>query len=226
MKGRGVAMVSLLCVCWLLLACPGDLRLQVLYDRGDGLRSGDRVVHQGQTVGEVQSVALGPQGRVAVDLQISKSFREKVTNQSRFLITEDPKQPGDRFVEVIQLAEGGSPLVDGAAVEGSTALSLEFERTRRALQAWSDMLQKELGHWQKELRELPEKEWYRELERQLDYWSRELGRASEETRQYFKSEVAPRLEEMLRELRKRLRELGKEKDGEILQTKFEELKRL
>ncbi len=79
---------------------------------------------------------------------------------------------------------------------------------------------------EKELRELPEKEWYKELERQIDYWSRELGRASEETRQYFKSEVAPRLEEMLRELRKRLRELGRERDVEVLQIKFERLKRI
>jgi hypothetical protein len=226
MKRRGVAMVSLLCLCWLLLACPGDLRLKVLYDREDGLRSGDRVVHQGQTVGEVQSVALGPQGRVAVDLQISKSFREKVTNQSRFLITEDPKRPGDRFVEVIQLAEGGSPLLDGTEVEGSTALSLQLERTRRALQAWSDMLQGELEHWQKELRELPEKEWYKELDGQIEYWARELERASEERRRYFKDEVAPRPEEMLRELRKRLQELGKESDVEILQTKLENLRRL
>ena len=226
MKGRSVAMVSLLCWCWLLLACPGDLRLKVLYDRGDGLRSGDHVVHQGQTVGEVQSVALGPQGRLAVDLRISRSFRDKVTDQSRFLIKEDPERPGDRFVEVIQLADGGRPLADGAEVEGSTALSLEFERTRRALQAWSELLQEELGHWEKELRGLPEKEWYKELERQLDYWTRELGRASEETRQYFKSEVAPRLEEMLRELRTRLRELGKDRDVEILQTKLEKLKRI
>lgn len=82
---------------------------------------------------------------------------------------------------------------------------------------------KGVGALGKKLRELPEKEWYKELERQLDYWSRELGRASEETRQYFKTEVAPRLEEMLRELRKRLRELGREKDVEILQTKFEKL---
>jgi len=223
MKGRSFGMVVLLSLCWLLIACPGDLRLNILYDRADGLRSGDRVVHQGQTVGEVQSVALRPQGRVAVDLQISGRFREKVTDQSRFLITEDPRRPGDRVVEVIQLDAGGSPLADGTEVEGSTALSLEVERTRRALKAWSELLQKELGHWEKKLRELPEKEWYKELERQLDYWSRELGRASEETRQYFKTEVAPRLEEMLRELRKRLRELGREKDVEILQTKFEKL---
>jgi hypothetical protein len=213
-------------LCGLLVACPGDLRLKVLYDRADGLRSGDRVVHQGQTVGEVESVTGHPQGRVAVDLQISSSFRGKVTDQSRFLITEDPRRPGVRFVEVIHLAGGGSPLADGAEVEGSTALSLELERTRRALQAWSDLIQKELGHWEKELRELPEKEWYKELERQLDYWSRELGTAGEETRQYFKSEVAPRLEEMLRELRKRLRELGRERDMEILQTKFDKLKRV
>jgi hypothetical protein len=163
---------------------------------------------------------------VAVDLQISRKIREKVTDQSRFLIKEDPNQPGVGTVEVIQLAGGGSPLADGAEVEGSTALSLEFDRTRQALQAWSEMLQKELEHWQKDLRELPEKEWYKELEGRIEYWARELDRASEETRQYFKDEVAPRLEEMLRELRKRLRELGKERDVEILQTKFEKLKHI
>jgi hypothetical protein len=84
----------------------------------------------------------------------------------------------------------------------------------------------ELERWQKELNELPEEEWYKELERQLDYWLSEIGQAGVETRRYFKEEVLPRLEEAVRELEKRLKELGKKNEAEILNIKLEELKQL
>ena len=115
---------------------------------------------------------------------------------------------------------------NGAEIEGSTYLSLQVERGSRGLAAWSTLLMQELERWQKELNELPVEEWYKELERQLDYWLSEIGQAGVETRRYFKEEVLPRLEETVRELEKRLKELGKKNEAEILNIKLEELKQL
>ena len=218
--------LCLLFLCGLVPACLGNLRLTVLYDQTDELKAGDRIIWQEQTIGVVQNVEADATGRVAAQLQIKGDFREKVTDKSRFLIQADPQHYWQKHIEMFNLAEGGEPLPNGAEIEGSTYLSLQVERGSRGLAAWSQLLLQELERWQKELSQLPEEEWYKELERQMDYWLSELGQAGVETRRHFREEVLPRLEEAVRELKRRLRELHKEKDADILEIKLEELKRI
>jgi hypothetical protein len=226
MQRNHLWVLSLLFLCGLVLACLGNLRLTVLYNQADELKAGDRVIWQEQTIGEVQNVEADATGRVAAQLQIKGDFREKVTDKSRFLIQTDPQHYRQKHVEMVNLAEGGNPLPNGAEVKGSTYLSLQVERGSRGLAAWSQLLRQELERWQKELHQLPEEEWYKELERQMDYWLNEMGQAGVETRRYFRQEVLPRLQEAVRELEKRLKELGKENEAEILNIKLEELKQL
>lgn len=213
-------------VCGVLLACVGSIQFTVFYDRNEGLKQEDPVLWNQQEIGKVHSVKQNPQGRLAVGLKIGRDFREKVTEESRFLIQADPQNYWQKHIEMVNLAEGGNPLSNGAEIEGSTYLSLQLERGSRGLAAWLPLLLQELERWQKELNQLPEEEWYRELERQLDYWLSEIGQAGVETRRYFKEEVLPRLEEAVRELEKRLKELGKKNEAEILNIKLEELKQL
>jgi hypothetical protein len=125
---------------------------------------------------------------------------------------------------MVNLTEKGNPLPTGTAVEGSNYLTLQLEKAQRGLKAWTEQLDQELERWEKELSQLPEREWYKELEGEIDYWLNELAQAGIETREYFKEEVLPRLEESLRELRKRLRQLGKEKEVETLEVKLDKLK--
>jgi hypothetical protein len=218
--------LSLLFLFGLALACRGNLHLTVLYDHDNELRAGDRVIWQEQTIGEVQNVEADATGGVAAQLQIKGDFREKVTDESRFLIQADPQHYWQKHIEMVSLAEGGNPLPNGAEVKGSTYLSLQLERGSRGLAAWSQLLVQELERWQKELKQLPEEEWYKELERQMDYWLNEMEQAGVETRRYFRKEVLPRLQKAVRELEKRLKELGKTNEAEILNIKLEELKQL
>jgi len=210
--------------CGMLLACAGSLQLTVLYDRTEGLKQNDPVLWNGQKIGKVQSVKQNSQGRPAVQLQIRGDFREKVTDESRFLIQLDPRNRGQNFIMMVNLAEKGNPLPSGTAVEGSTYFTLQLEKTERGLKAWAEQLEQELKRWEKELSQLPESEWYKELEREMDYWLNQLGQAGVETREYFKKEILPRLEESLRELRKRLRQLGKKREIETLEIKLDKLK--
>jgi hypothetical protein len=219
-------LLSLLFLCGLVFACLGNLRLTVLYDQADELKAGNRVIWQEQTIGQVQAVTADATGRMAAQLQIKGDFREKVTDESRFVIQTDPQNYWQKHIEMVNLAEGGEPLPNGAEIEGSTSLSLQLEKGSRGLAAWLPLLLQELERWQKELKQLPEEEGYKELKRQLDYWLSEMGQAGVETRRYFKKEVLPRLEEAVRELKRRLRELHKEKDVDILEIKLEELKRI
>jgi len=226
MRRNHLWVLSLMFLCGLVFACLANLRLTVLYDQTDELKAGDRVIWQEQTIGEVQNVEADATGRDAAQLQIKGDFCEKVTDESRFLIQADPQNYWQKHIEMVNLAEGGNPLPNGAEVEGSTYLTLQLEKGSRGLAAWSQLLQQELERWQKELNQLPEEEWYKELERQMDYWLSEMGQAGVETRRYFREEVLPRLEEAVRELEKRLKELGKKNEAEILNIKLEELKQL
>lgn len=226
MQRNRLWVLSLLFLCGLVLACLGNLRLTVAYDQADELKAGDRVIWQEQTIGEVQAVEADATGRIAAQMQIKGNFREKVTDESRFLIQTDPQNYWQKHIEMVNLAEGGNPLPNGAEIEGSTYLSLQLERGSRGLAAWSQLLLQELERWQKELNQLPEEEWYKKLERQMDYWLSEMGQAGVETRRYFREEVLPRLEEAVRELKRRLRELNKEEEADILEIKLEELKRI
>jgi hypothetical protein len=181
---------------------------------------------KGQTIGRVQSIAAADTGRQAVQLRIKKDYRERVTDKSRFFIQDEFRRQQASYIEMVTLAGEGNPLPHGSHVEGSTYLSLQLERGKQHLEIWSELLHDELERWEKELSQLPESEWYRELERQMDYWLLELERAGAETRQYFKKEVLPKLEEAVRELKRRLRKLGREKEVEVLHIKLEKLQRI
>ncbi len=218
--------ISLLSIFGLALACMGTFGLTVLYDYAQDLQPDDRVLWEQQTIGKVQSITRNSNGRLAVRLQINRDFRPLVTDQSRFLIRADEQRKGHQCVEMIQLAAGGNPIPTGTEIEGSTSFSLQLERAKKGLGIWSSLMLKELERWKQELRQLPENEWFKELEREMEYWANHLGQAGEETRRYFREEVLPRLEEGVRELRRRLRELGREKDGDILDIKLDELKRI
>ncbi|MDI6754227.1 MAG: hypothetical protein QME78_07510 [Thermodesulfobacteriota bacterium] len=82
-----------------------------------------------------------------------------------------------------------------------------------------------LDRLEKEIRRFSEEEWRKDLERQLEGWSRELERSGDEVRRYFQQKIFPRLEQAVRDLLRRLKELGKEKDGKSLEEKLEQLKR-
>ena len=224
MRNNRFSILPLILVYVLAAACVGSLQLTVLYDRTVGLKQNDPVLWNEQKIGKVQSVKQNGQDLASVQLQISKAFSDKVTDESRFVIQADPQRRGDSFVRMVNLSEKGNPLPTGTAVEGSTHLSLQLERTAKGLEAWREQLERELERWEKELSQLPERESYKELEREMDYWLNKLGQAGVDTREYFREEMLPRLEEALRELKKRLRLLGKEKEVETLEVKLDKLK--
>jgi len=129
------------------------------------------------------------------------------------------------MVKMVLLSPGGKPLPDGAVVEGSTSFSLMIERGSRGIQGIPQFLQDALDRLSKEVGRLSDREWQKELESQLDSWDRELKKAGEDTRRYFQKEVLPKLEQAVQDLVRHLKDLGKEKDGEILEEKLDQLKR-
>jgi ABC-type transporter Mla subunit MlaD len=226
MKNNRLSILTLIFTYGVATACVAGLHITVLYDRTEGLKRNDPVLWNQQKIGRVQSVKQNDQERAWVQLQINKDFSHKVTDESRFVIQADPQKQGESFVKMVNLSEKGDPLPAGTAVEGSTYFSLQLERTQRGLESWREKLEGELERLQEELGQLSQMESFKELEDEMDYWLNKLGQAGAETREYFKKEVLPQLEEALRELRKRLRQLGKDKGVETLEVKLDKLKRI
>jgi hypothetical protein len=208
-----------------LTSCATPHKVMVLYDRPGSLKPGDRVIWENQTIGSVGDFQANPSGKTVVPLQVKPDFREALTDQSRFLIQSDPDRPGSQMIKMVLLASGGKVLPDGAVVEGSTTFSLMIERGSRGIQGIPQVLQDALDRLSKELSRLSDREWQKELESQLDSWTRELKKSGEDTRRYFEKEVLPKLEQAVQDLVRRLRDLGKENDGKILEEKLDQLKR-
>ncbi len=226
MRNKCFCILSFVLLCGLVAGCSSGLQITVLYDRPEGLKQNDPVLWNKHKIGKVQAVRQNAQDRAAVHLQIRKDFSDKVTDESRFVIQANPQRQGESLVKMVNLSEKGNPLRTGTEVEGSTYLSLQLEKTERGFEAWGDQFERALERWEEELNQLPVREWYEELESEMDYWLNRLGQAGIETREYFKKEILPRLEEALRELRKRLRQLGKEKEVETLEVKLDKLKKI
>ena len=208
-----------------LTSCASPHKVMVMYDRPGSLKPGDRVIWENQTIGSVGDFQANPSGKTVVPLQVKPDFREALTDRSRFLIQADPDRSGSQMVKMVLLSPGGKPLPDGAVVEGSTSFSLMIERGSRGIQGIPQFLQDALDRLSKEVGRLSDREWQKELESQLDSWDRELKKAGEDTRRYFQKEVLPKLEQAVQDLVRRLKDLGKEKDGEILEEKLDQLKR-
>jgi hypothetical protein len=206
-------------------SCASPHKVMVLFDRPGSLKPGDRVIWENRTIGSVGDFQANPSGKTVVPLQVKPDFREALTDQSRFLIQADPDWPGSQMVKMVLLSSGGKPLPDGAVVEGSTSFSLMVERGSRGIQGIPQALQDALDRLNKEVGRLSDREWQKELESQLDSWTRELKKSGENTRRYFQEEVLPRLEQSVQDLLRRLKEMGKEKDGKSLEEKFDRIKR-
>jgi len=204
--------------------CAEHPRLTVLYDRPEGIKPGDRVFWENQVIGSVGTLKP-PLGRKAsVPLYIKKDFHPMITDQSRFLIEDNPSRPGSQSVKMVYLSPGGKPLPNGALVEGSTPFSIMVEKGSFDLQGWTKLFQDALDRLGKEMPSFSGREWQKELECELDRWTRQLERSSEEMRRYFQREVLPPLEQAIEDFLRRLKELGIGTDDQSLEEKLRRLK--
>ena len=221
----GVAVLGWACGLLLLVSCSNELGITILYDPPASLKPGDPVHWQDQQIGTVSTVSVNKQGRVAVAVKIQAAFRANVTDQCRFVLMKKSIQPEQYAINVTCLAAGGTPLPNGAEVEGLTTWGLLLEQGRQGLQAWSKQLQTDLERWQQTLKQLPFEAWAQELEQRMTYWEHELDQAGAETKRFFKQEVLPALEAAINDLKRQLPPRERDKTQK-LERQLEELKQI
>ena len=66
------------------------LNIKIKYDHIDGLEKGDRVVFEGNGIGQVSSSYHTRDGYFLIAVSINRNFGNAVTEHSRFSIIDDP----------------------------------------------------------------------------------------------------------------------------------------
>lgn len=111
-----------------------DLRytLSAVFENGVGLRQGADVLFNGVKIGRVEAVNLAsgggpatPTGRVVLDLDIDRKFRDFITDRSVAFALRDKNLVSDRVINIETLAPGGRILEGGDTVNVSESRDIE-----------------------------------------------------------------------------------------------------
>ena len=158
-----------------------------------------------------------------VDLAIERRFANAVTEHSEFYIIGDPQDEGKKAIEMMQTRRGGSPLQDGATVQGSTKSSAAFGQMRENFEKRLQGFKEQFEQFFEDLRSIPEAEEVKRLEKELERLAEAMKRSSKSMREKIQKELLPRLKDEIEKLRERLRKFGREEELEPLETQMEEI---
>ena len=178
-----------------LVSCDlGDLRIFAQFDSLEGLASGDRILRDGQYIGDVEKTTRTDEGRYLVELDIDSEHRKKVTVHSIFYIAADPARPGRKAVFTEQEKPGGVPLNQDSVVAGSDPPYLRhmFDEIREKTRSFTDELADQLDKVRELYRE-KSPQLKKELENSLAEIDRKLRELEEEVKKAPESEEARRL---------------------------------
>jgi hypothetical protein len=197
------------------VGCTADLNLKIIFDDIGGLKQGDRVLREGNHIGEVKEISYNQQGKFELSIDIFPEFKSVATDRTRFVIVSDPGREGHEALEVVQIDRGGVPLQSGTRVKGSTPW-----------EAWGDQVKQKWDQFLEDLKRLPEEAWYRKLQQEMEELAKTLKQSGKEVREKLKREIIPQLEKALEEMKSRLKSQGRGKDAEPLEEQMKEIRKI
>ena len=209
------------------LGCfSNDLNVKIRFDQINGLKSGEKVLFEENEIGQVTDIFYEKEGTYLVDVTIRSDFRNAVTDHSRFCIVDDPVDPLRRAVEMIALKRKGRPLEDGAVVWGDTRLGVLIEKTEDDVSKAMGDLKERLGRFSEDMKEVPENEEIKRLQKDMDLLLEEMKRSGAAFRDKVQKDIVPQIQKQIEDLKKRLRDLGREKEAEPLETRMDQMRRI
>jgi paraquat-inducible protein B len=183
-----------------LFGCQaGDLHFKIRFDDIMGLKSGDSIFFEGNSIGKVDNVVYTKEGDYLVEVMIQPNFANAATRDSQFYITTDPQIEGRKAIEIIQKKAGGEVLENGETVAGLVKSTI-FKEVLDHLQKEARRYQGQLDDDFERLKESLRHNFQRledGLEETLDDLSAQFKRLSEEFQQVPDSQELKALEEGL-----------------------------
>ena len=222
---RRIALFGLLVLS--MTACRfQDIQINVTFDSLAGLLQDDRVIFEGNPAGEVRAVRYGPNGKYTVQLSIQKGFAHAVTQYSQFDIVDDPGQSGHKAIRILLSQPGGTPLKSGVTVAGTPPQKDFDTRLQEQLQAGFRFFREQIEKFGRDVQQFPESEEYRQLKKSLEDLAVEIEKKEKQAREKVKRDWLPRIQRELENLRKELKQLGREQELQPLEKEVEKIRRI
>jgi hypothetical protein len=221
------SMLTLLSISLISLGCfSSDLHVKIRFDQINGLKAGEQVLFEENEIGRVTDVFYEKEGTYLVDVAINSDFKNAVAGNSRFFIVSHPSDPNRKAIEMITVKGEGRPLEDGAVVKGATRLSALLERLEDDMSKTMTDLKQRFKGFSEGLKEVPENEDIKRLQKDLDQLLDEMKRSGAAFRDKVQKDLVPRLQEEMDKLKERLKDLGREKEVEPVQTRMDEIREI
>lgn len=194
---RTVIAFSALLMLW---GCgPSELHFKIRFGEIMGLKSGDSLLFEGNSVGRVDNVVYTKDGDYLVEVTIQPNFTNTATRDSQFFIIDAPQAEGKKAIEIQQEKSGGEVLQDGEIVAGSvkpTVFQSVFDRLQKKARRYQGQMDEDLETFKESLRQSSQ-QLEADLESTLDDLSEQFSQWSEEMQQLPDSQELKKMEESL-----------------------------
>ena len=203
------SLLSLALILLLYGCADGALHLKMELEKTYGLSAGDPVVFEIDTVGAVASVeSRHPNGFIA-NLEIPKEKRDLATTNARFRIADRPSVAQRKQVEIIHAGADGTPLEDGATVQGTLASAplFPFSELFGGMTEGLRTLREQTERFRREFENVPDSNEARQLREEWRRLVEEIQKAQSEAEESLREEILPKLEEEMENLRKKFEEM-------------------
>ena len=198
---------------FLILSCQfQQAQVSVTFEELDGLSKKDRVIFDGNPIGNVTSLVYSQDGFYTAKLSIDQDFSHAVTEFSRFFITTDPDCVESIAVEVRLDHKGGVPLVNGAIVKGESVQNNLGIQLQEKLKSGLSFFKEKIEQFGQNIQKYPESDAYQHMQKMLEELAGEIEQKERQTRDKIKREWLPKIQREMDELRNQLKQLGREEE--------------
>jgi hypothetical protein len=205
-----------------LIGCIGITHnFMIRFNDIQGLRENDRVFFDKTAIGEVTGIEYTDTGNYLVSVAVEDQFSSLTKDSSTFYIDSNPETEDRKAIRIIQIKDGGNIIKKDAIVEGQSKYSAIYGQIANNFRKNFHAMESEINEFVKGLQDLSESEQIKQNDRQLEKILTEIKNLSAEMKHKLETEILPRIKEQIEELRRRLKQIGKEEKLKYVDHKIE-----
>jgi hypothetical protein len=220
-----ICVLSVVCLVLFATGCTHSTRFSISFDQASGLKQQDPVICRDAPAGTVTRITYTPEARFLVQVELPEEFSYCATEHSRFYIGEDPARSGAKAVLIEQDRAGGQKLARDAVVQGSQRPDPGFGFAQ-SLEGFQKALEQTLTDLITGIENIPRSREYQELMKSMAEMESRLKTAGQAMGDTLRKEVMPQLTDQIRELTRKLRQMGQEDEARSLEKELGRLQEL
>jgi hypothetical protein len=151
---------------------------------------------------------------------VEDKFSSLPKDSSTFYIDSNLETEGQKAVRIIQIKDGGNIIEKNTIVEGRSKYSAIYGQIANNFRKNIHSMESEINEFVKGLQDFSESEQIKRIERQLDKILAEIENLSAEMKHKLETDILPHIKEYIEELRRRLKQIGKEEKLKYVDQKI------